>query len=71
MSSFKPDSAFIKRLRECAEKAGGKRALAQKTGISEPQIYRYLAGINDITLTRLKAIAKATKTDLGWLVGKE
>ncbi|NBX86695.1 MAG: methyltransferase domain-containing protein [Proteobacteria bacterium] len=56
------------RLEMCATRAGGKRALATLSGISESQFYRYLGDASGIPADSLTAIANATQVDLGWLV---
>lgn len=61
-------TSLAQRLTLCAEKIGGKRALAQSTHISEAQIFRYLNGQSDIPAHRLIAIANATKTSPTWLL---
>ena len=56
------------RLEECARRAGGKRALARQTGISEAQLFRYLRGEADPPLGRLREVAVAADVGLDWLI---
>lgn|GEM_PF-2050084 len=60
---FLPD-----RLADCAKKAGGKRALALATHISEAQLFRYISGKSEIPVNRLVAIALAAKVSPAWLL---
>lgn len=62
------DPALIARLDLCAEKLGGKRALAAASQISEAQLYRYMGGESSIPHDRLLALALAAKVDAGWLL---
>lgn len=64
----KISSLIPQRLSECAEKAGGKRALAQLTHISEAQLFRYINGVTDIPAQRLIAIALAADVSPAWLL---
>ncbi|MFZ2619625.1 MAG: methyltransferase domain-containing protein [Alphaproteobacteria bacterium] len=65
-------TTLINRLEDCAERAGGKRALAQAAGFSEAQLFRYLRGDSAPDAEKLLAIAKAAKVDAGWLLtGRE
>lgn len=57
------------RIGEVAEKVGGKRTLAKLTGISEPHLYRLIAGNSSPTVEPLKAIARAGNVSIDWLVG--
>lgn len=62
------DSALITRLEHCAEKLGGKRALAAASHISEAQLYRYMSGESSIPHDRLLALALSSAVDPGWLL---
>jgi len=66
MTSLQP--TVTKRLAECVTRAGGKRAIAAKSGISEAQLYRYLTGESVLPINRLQAIAKAAAVDTSWLL---
>ncbi len=64
-----PDtSSLTGRLAVCADKAGGKRALASVTGISEAQLFRYINGESEMPASRLHAVATASQVDPGWLL---
>lgn len=63
-----PDPLFLWRLRECAERAGSIRTLAERCEIGEAHMYRYLSGAIDIPLDRVRRVAVVSKVDLGWLV---
>lgn len=56
------------RLEMCVNRMGGKRALALASGVSESQLYRYMADASSIPAERLLAIAVAAKVDAGWLL---
>ena len=62
---------FVGRLNWCAEQVGGKRELAEVTGISEPQLYRYLRGEGEPPVGRVQAIADAAQVDVGWVITGE
>lgn len=47
---------------------GGKRALAAASGVSESQLYRYMADESAIPAARLLAIAQAAGVNPGWLL---
>lgn len=59
---------MLDRLQACVMRAGGKRALAQRSGISEAQLYRYLNGETVVPSDRLVAIAEAVTVDSHWLL---
>lgn len=59
------------RLEICVEKAGGKRALAKKTGISESQIFRYLKGEGEPSLAKLEKIAEGAGVRRAWLLAAD
>lgn len=64
-----PDSSSLTgRLALCADKAGGKRALALAADISEAQLFRYINGESEMPVSRLQSVAKATQVDPGWLL---
>lgn len=60
-----------KRIAQVADKIGGKRKLAQKSGVKEPQIYRYISGVNLPTVNVLFSLAKAGDVSLDWLISGE
>lgn len=62
---------FITRLEYCAEKCHGKRNLAEKSGISEAQLFRYLKGTSEMSATKVMAIARAAEVEPGWLLTGE
>lgn len=66
------DDGIGTRISEIAEAVGGVTALAQLTGISDSQIYRYIktraGGGSEPKLEALRAIAKAGNTTLDWLI---
>lgn len=64
-------AAFLQRLQMCVDAVGGKRMLAEAAGMSEPQLYRYLRGDGEPSASKLTAIAKAAKVDVGWLLTGE
>lgn len=66
-----PASGLTSRLETCVNAMGGKRALAAASGISESQLYRYMADESSIPAERLVAIAHAAKVNPGWLLTGE
>lgn len=60
--------ALAQRIALCVERAGGKRAMADRCLMSESQIYRYLSGENSPTADRLLAMAKVAEVDPAWLL---
>jgi SAM-dependent methyltransferase/transcriptional regulator with XRE-family HTH domain len=56
------------RLALCATKAGGKRALAKKIGLSEAQLFRYLRGESEPAASKIIAMANAAGLDAGWVL---
>ena len=50
---------------------GGKRALAEKAGIHESQLYLYLRGKTQPSLDSIAGLAKAANVTLGWLITGE
>lgn len=61
-------AGFGQRIAQVAKKAGGKRALADSTGISPSQLYRYIAEQSLPTINPLAAIAKEGGVTLDWLI---
>ena len=55
------------RIAATAERVGGKRALAEKAGIGESQLYRYINEENVPALSIVVAIAKVGGVSLHWL----
>lgn len=60
-------SELGQRIAQIAEQLGGKRALAEKTGLSEGQIYRYIKGENSPTIEALLKIANTVNASVEWL----
>lgn len=60
------DDAFIERLLEAIELAGGENALAQKSGVSRASIDKYKAG-SEPSRSYLVKIAKAAGVSVSWL----
>ncbi len=56
------------RISKIADLVGGKKNLARSIGISESQLYRYIAGDSQPTVEPLAAIAKCGNVHLDWLV---
>lgn len=56
------------RISKIAELTGGKKNLANAIGISESQLYRYIAGDSQPTVEPLAAMAKIANVHLDWLV---
>lgn len=61
-------TGFGERIGQIAEKVGGTRVLAEKTGISPSQLYRYIAEKSQPTLDPLAAIARVGNVTVQWLV---
>lgn len=59
------------RIAQIAERLGGKRALAEKVGLSEGQIYRYINAQSDPTSKVLVKIADVAEISLDWLLRGE
>jgi transcriptional regulator with XRE-family HTH domain len=76
MQSQEPNTRDIKelqkelgrRIAQVAEQLGGKRALAEKVGLSEGQIYRYINAQSDPTSKVLVRIADVAEVSLDWLM---
>lgn len=59
------------RLLLCADRLGGKRALAEAAGLSESQLFRYLNGDSEMSAAKAVALAQAAGVDVGWLLTGE
>ncbi len=59
------------RIEEVAKAVGGKRALANKTGIHETQLYRYISEANLPSASGLVLMAKEGGVSLDWLLTGE
>lgn len=55
------------RIAEVAERVGGKKRLAQLSGVSESQLYRYIAGQSQPTIEPVVAMARSADISLEWL----
>lgn len=64
-------SEISKRIDEVIKKAGGQKAISEKTGIPLKSISNYCLGISPPKLEPLIQIAKATKVSLDWLATGE
>lgn len=62
-------AALGERIGRIAHLLGGKRALAQRLGIHESMLYRYIKGENALSAPLLVAIAAAGGVSLDWLAG--
>ena len=60
-------AALGERIGRVAHLLGGKRALAQRLGIHESMLYRYIKGENALSAPLLLAIAEAGGVSLDWL----
>lgn len=60
-------AALGERIGRVAHLLGGKRALAQRLGIHESMLYRYIKGENALSAPLLQAIADAGGVSLDWL----
>lgn len=58
---------FGDRVQLAAKKAGGRKKLAETTGISESQLYRYMTETGQPTIGKLIAISKASGLSVQWL----
>lgn len=56
------------RISDICDAVGGKKKLADMTGISESQLFRYIKGTSQPTAEPLAAIALAAGVSLDWLV---
>lgn len=64
---WSPD-AIGARIEALAARSGGKRDLANSSGIHETQLYKYIKGSNAPSLAVAAALAAAGKVSLDWLV---
>lgn len=64
---FSPE-AIGTRIEELAARVGGKRELANLSGIHETQLYKYIKGANAPSIAVAVAIANATGASLDWLL---
>ena len=55
------------RIAQIADIVGGKRALSEKTGLQESQLYRYIKGENVPSVNVVVEIADAGGVEVGWL----
>lgn len=55
------------RISAVSDQVGGKKRLADMTGISESQLYRCINGSSSMTVERLVAIANASNVSIEWL----
>jgi transcriptional regulator with XRE-family HTH domain len=69
--SKEPQKGLGQRIAQVAELLGGKRALAEKVGLSEGQIYRYINAQSDPTSKVLVRIADVAEVSLDWLLKGE
>ncbi|WP_422402531.1 XRE family transcriptional regulator [Pseudomonas sp. GZD-209] len=56
------------RIEELAARVGGKRELANLSGIHETQLYKYIKGANAPSIAVAVALANATGASLDWLL---
>ncbi|MGB1111179.1 MAG: helix-turn-helix domain-containing protein [Gammaproteobacteria bacterium] len=71
-TSNDPESiALGQRLRELADRVGGKKEMARLGGISEVQIYRYINGENVPSIRAIARLAEAADVSLNWLATGE
>lgn len=64
---FSPE-AIGTRIEELAARVGGKRELANLSGIHETQLYKYIKGANAPSIAVAVALAAAGKESLDWLL---
>lgn len=64
---FSPESIGT-RIEELAARVGGKRELANLSGIHETQLYKYIKGANAPSISVAVAIAAAGNESLDWLL---
>ena len=65
------DADIGTRIAACADKVGGKKRLAELSGIKETQLYRYIGGQNSPTAAPLIRIARSCGVTLDWLMTGE
>lgn len=56
------------RIEVLATKLGGKRELANKSGIHETQLYKYIKGANAPSISVAVSLAQAGQVSLDWLI---
>lgn len=59
----------MERLQEAVRQAGGTRAVAQRSGVPERSLTRYLSGASGPSAITLYRIATAASVSLDWLAG--
>lgn len=64
---FSPESIGT-RIEELAARVGGKRELANLSGIHETQLYKYIKGANAPSIAAAVALASAGNESLDWLL---
>ncbi|MFI8744520.1 XRE family transcriptional regulator [Pseudomonas sp. NPDC077186] len=64
---FSPESIGT-RIEELAARVGGKRELANLSGIHETQLYKYIKGANAPSIAVAVALAQAGNESLDWLL---
>ena len=64
---FSEGEGFHDRLAMMVSQAGGARVVAERAGLSNQTIYRYLKG-EEVRLRALIAIARACRVSLEWLL---
>ncbi len=64
---FSPE-AIGTRIEALATKVGGKRELANKSGIHETQLYKYIKGANAPSIAVAVSLAQAGQVSLDWLI---
>lgn len=65
--AFSPE-AIGTRIEALAAQLGGKRELANLSGIHETQLYKYIKGSNAPSIAVAAALAEAGKVSLDWLI---
>lgn len=65
------DAAFMARVHQAVELAGGIAALSRKCGLSRGVIHKYLNGDSEPSRPRLIALAQAANVDVTWLATGE
>lgn len=63
----RPQAGIGLRISDIAELVGGKKRLAQLSGVSESQLYRYISGKSQPTIEPVVAMARAAGAQLEWL----
>ncbi len=62
-----PISGMGKRISECADRVGGRRALARSAGVHESRIYAYIKEENEPGIEPLVRIASAAGVSVDWI----